>query len=78
MLVTRSHNFVAALAHLVELLMALLLTSVSSLSPLRHCNGDSDETDVKSGAINSSTRWASSCPCRETNFILKAVDTIGN
>ena len=22
------------------------------------CNGDSDETDVKSGAINSSTRWA--------------------
>ena len=24
------------------------------------CNGDSDETDVKSGAINSSTRWATS------------------
>ena len=41
------------LAHLVELFMVPLLTLVSSLSPL---HGDSDETDVKSGAINSSTR----------------------
>ena len=39
-------------AHLVELSMAPLLTSVSSLSP------SSGETDVKSGDINSSTRWA--------------------
>ena len=36
-----------AIAHLVELLMAPLLTSVSSL-----------EADSKSGAINSSIRWA--------------------
>ena len=30
--------------------MAPVLTSVSSLSPLQ-CYGDSDETDVKTGAI---------------------------
>ena len=32
------------------------------------CNGDSDETDVKSGAINSSTRWARSGVVRALLF----------